>query len=63
MNAVSEPTSTRPSSTRWPPNHSTAAVARLRMSMMTGNMVTNTRPMFRLSLVICWFASVNRSAS
>ena len=60
MNAVSEPTSTRPWSTRWPPNQRTAAVARLRMSMMTGNIVTKTRPIFRLSFVRAVLASVKR---
>ena len=31
--------------------------------MITGNMVTKTRPMFRLSLVMSWFASVKRFVS
>src|SRR5699024_3967808 len=42
--AVSEPTSICPASTRWPPNQSTAAVARWRTIMIAGNMRTKRLP-------------------
>ena len=47
VNAVICPTSSSPSSTRWPPNHSTAAVARCRIIMIRGNISTNSCPMRR----------------
>ena len=62
-NAVSEPTLTKPSSTRWPPNHRTAPVATLRITVMSGNITTKSRPMFKDRRVIFLFSSVKRSDS
>ena len=61
--AVSEPTSTSPSSTRWPPNQSTAPVATLRITVMMGNIVTNRLPILSESCVMSSLASVKRSVS
>ena len=63
MNAVREPTSTSPASTRWPPNHSTAAVARCRIIVITGPSSTKSRPISTEVRASAPLASVNRSAS
>ena len=55
-NAVSEPIWISPASTRWPPNQSTAAVARCRIIMMTGNMRTKMLPTLIDTTVMASFA-------
>ena len=44
--AVSEPICISPASTRWPPNHSTAAVAMCRIMLISGNISTKRLPTF-----------------
>ena len=63
MNAVSAPTCTSPASTRSPPNHRTAAVARWRIIVMTGPSSTNSRPIRTDVSVRAALASVNRRVS
>ena len=62
-NAVNDPTCTSPASTRWPPNQRTAAVARFRISMITGNIITNKLPIRRLNRVRSALAASKRSDS
>ena len=61
--AVSAPTWMWPWSTRWPPNHSTAAVARCMTMLITGNISTNSAPMRREMSVRSWFALRKRAVS
>jgi hypothetical protein len=62
-NAVSEPTWICPAPTRWPPNHSTAAVARCRIMVMTGNISTNREPMRTDTSVSSRLAAAKRRRS
>ena len=62
-NAVRAPTCISPESTRWPPNHSTAAVERCRIMPMAGNIRTNSEPIFSETSVSSLLASPNRSVS
>ena len=61
--AVSAPTWISPWSTRCPPNHSTAAVARCMIMLTTGNIRTNSAPMRSEISVRSWFARRKRSVS
>ena len=62
-NAVRAPTSICPWSTRWPPNHSTAAVARCMTMLITGNISTNSAPILREMSVMSWLARAKRRVS
>ena len=63
MNAVSEPTCMAPSAIRYPPNHSTATIARLKTSITVGNMAAIHLPVYTATLVRSSLARPNRSVS
>ncbi len=63
MNAVSAPICMLPSSTRWPPNHSTATVLTLRISITAGNIVAIQRPVLSATAVSSSLAVWKRRVS
>ena len=63
MKAVSAPICISPLSTRCAPNHSTATVEALKMTMTTGNTRAISRPTARAVPVYCVLATAKRSRS
>ncbi len=63
MKAVSAPICICPSATRWAPNHSTATVEALKISMTMGKTSAMSRPTARAVPVYWVLASANRARS
>ena len=63
MKAMSTPTSTWPSPTWWPPNHSTPTMVTSRMSRTSGNSRTKSWPTRSPTHVMSRLADSKRSVS